>query len=156
MARRRFDPKLFLASLGIAAALVLIVWGVSTSVTGDEAQNLPEAIESITPVRDAAQVPSQTEVFVDLLEGYEASLTVDGIELETIRLDELAVPDGQQAPTPTTAVYEPGNATIRFAPAEGAPIESFAPGSHTATVVYWKSVDGPGAARSFTWSFDTV
>lgn len=156
MARRRFEPKLFLASLGIAAGLVLIVWGVSVSVTGDEAQNLPDAIESINPVRDAAQVPSQTEVFVDLREGYEASLAIDDIPLDTIRLDEVAVPDGQQAPTPLAAVFEPGNVTIRFTPTAGAPVEEFTPGTHTATVIYWKAVDGPAHARSFTWTFQTV
>ena len=156
MARRRFEPKLFLASLGMAAGLVLIVWGVSVSVTGDEAQDLPEAIESINPVRDAAQVPSQTDVFVDLLDGYEASLTIDDIPLDTVRLDELPVADGEQAPTPKTAVFEPGNVTIRFTPTEGAPIERFDPGAHTATVIYWRAIDGPSRARSFTWTFETA
>lgn len=164
--RRRIDPKLLLASLGIAAGLLLVVAGVRASVTGDEAQNLPEEIEQIDPVRYATQVPQQTRVFVDLIPNYEAVLVIDGVELPVVSLDALGtatdaggtVPSqgGQQLVLPPGAVFEPGNVTLTFTPGEGQVIESFAPGPHTATVIYWKLDEGRGRARAFSWDFYVV
>jgi hypothetical protein len=155
--RRRLDWKMLLASFGIAAGLVLVVLGVSASVTGREQQRLPDAIEEIDPIRGATQIPQQSRVFVDLAAGYEASLVIDGIALETVSLDELALAarPGQQVTLPPAAVYEPGNFTIAYTPVEGGPIESFTTGEHTATVNYWLATD-PSRVRSFTWTFYVV
>ena len=69
---------------------MLVLLGVLGSVTGREQQGLPDAIESIDPVREATQVPQQTRVFVDLEIGYEAMLVVDGVELPTVSLDDVS------------------------------------------------------------------
>ena len=166
MLRRRLDPKLLLASLGIAAGLVLVVTGVRASVTGDEAQNLPEHIEQIDPVRGATQVPQQSQVFVDLEIGYQAVLVIDGVELPTFSLDDFetevraggTVPQsgGQQLTLPPGAVFEPGNATLTFTPGDDELITEFVTGQHTATVLYWKSEDCRNRSRSFSWSFYVV
>lgn len=160
---RRFEPKLLIASFGIAIGLVAIAWGVASSVTGSEQQDLPEQIESIDPVRAAAQVPQQTRVFVDLAEGYEGVLIIDGIELPVLSLDELSSAPGistpqpgEQITLPPVAVYEPGNATITYVPVEGGPIEKFETGLHSATVRYWPIAEGPTKARSFSWDFYVV
>jgi hypothetical protein len=163
--RRRIDVKLLLASLGIAAGIVLVVSGVRASVTGKEEQNLPDAIEAIDPVVGATQVPQQSQVFVDLVTGYQAVLVVDGIELPTVSLDDLdagapiggTVPrGGQQISLPPGAIFEPGNVTLTFTPGDQQPIVSYEPGQHSATVIYWKREDGRNRARSFTWSFYVV
>ena len=156
---RRLDRKLLAASLAIAVGLVLIVVALAQAVTGDETAQLPSAIESITPAPDAVQVLQQTQVVVDLAEGHEGELTVDGVALTTVRLDELAAVDvepGEQVEVPPGAVFEPGNATLTFTPGEGAPIEHFDPGAHTVSVVYWKTVDGRDTARTYTWTFEVV
>jgi hypothetical protein len=159
---KRPDGKLLLASLGIALGIVLVVIGVSTSVTGREEQHLPDAIEEIEPIRGATQVPQQSRIFVDLQAGYEAELTIDDVVLETISLDEVggpsltAPPDGQQLKLPPGAIYEPGNATISYTPVEGGPIEVLAPGLHTSTVTFWKAIEGRSHARTYTWQFTVV
>ena len=160
---KRFDLKLLIASFGIALGLVLVVLGVRASVTGDDLQALPEEIESIDPVRAATQVPQQTRVFVDFVDGYEGILIIDGIELPVVALDELGSAPGVSTPAPgeqislpPVAVYEPGNATITYSPVEGGPIEEFATGQHTITVQYWPIEEGPSSARSFTWDFYVV
>ena len=158
-AGRRIDPKLLAASLVIAVGLVLIGFALLRAVTGDEAAHLPAAIEEVSPPPSAIQVPQQSQVVADLEAGYEGRLLIDGVELPTIRLDELGSVDvkpGEQIDVPPGVLYEPGNATLTYTPAEDAPIERFAPGGHTVTVVYWLSEEGPGRARSFSWSFDTV
>ena len=104
----------------IAVGVVLIVFAVARSVTGDEATDLPDAIESISPAPDAVQVLQQTQVVVDLAEGYEGRLIIDDLALPTIRLDELASVDvapGEQVEVPPGVVFEPGNGTLTFTPA---------------------------------------
>ncbi len=155
--RRRLDKRLLLLSALIAVGIALVVAGVAGSVTGRAAQGLPDTIESINPVRNAVQVPSQSELFVDLLPGYTGVFVVDGLELVTTNLDSLGqgqAEPGQQIPVPHTTIYEPGNATLTFQPTKGAAIETFTQGSHTVTVLYWKVIEGRSHAISFTWTFN--
>ena len=105
------------------------------------------------------QVPQQATVIADLADGYEGRLIVDGVEIPTIRQDEIGnidIKPGEQVTVPPGAVYEPGNATLSFTPGDGQAIDNFDEGRHTVTVIYWKILDGPGLARSYTWSFTTV
>lgn len=156
--KRRIDKQTLIVSAGVALGLTLIVMGLSAGSTGRDAQRLPEVIERMSP-GPGDQVLQQSQIFVDFIEGYEASLTVDGIELETTRLDELSTDGAQPRPgaqveIPPTAIYDPGNYTISFLPQEGAPITTLTQGTHTATVKFWKVIEGPAKARSFSWEFD--
>ena len=156
---RRFDRKLLAASLAIAVGIVLIGFALARSVTGDEVTNLPSAVEDITPAPDAVQVLQQTQVVVDLAEGYEGRLVIDDVPLQTIRLDELGTLDvepGEQLDVPPGVVFEPGNGTLTFTPGGDAPIERFDPGSHTVQVIFWRTVEGEERARSYTWAFSTI
>lgn len=175
MPRRRFDVKLLLASLGIAAGIVLVVAGVGASVTGREQQRLPDEVESIDPIRGATQIPQQTRVFVDLIIGYTGVLVIDGIEPAVVSLNSndpfdpetsttlvgaTSVPlAGDQAEQETLApgtVFEPGNFTLTFEPQPGNVIESFSTGLHTATVIYWKIDESRNQSRAFSWEFYVV
>jgi hypothetical protein len=156
---RRLDKKLLVASLAIALGLVLIGYGLVVSVTGDERAQLPGPVEGITPAFDAIQVPQQSSVIVDLESGYEGYLEIDGIQLPTIRLDDVSVDvqPGEQVTYPPGVRFEPGNATLSFTPGADQEIESFGEGVHSVTVVYWKTIDGENARRrSYTWSFTVV
>ena len=150
---------MLLVSVGVAFGLILIGMGLQSATTGREAQNIPAVIEDMRP-GPGDQVVQQAQVSVDFVEGYEASLEIDGVALETTRLDELSaegnssLEPGAQVEIPPTAIYDPGNYIISFTPQEGAPIEVFTQGVHTATVTYWKIIDGKAKARSFTWEFE--
>ena len=162
--RKRPDWKLVFASLGVAVGIVLVVIGFRSSVSGREQQRLPDAIEVIDPISGATQVPQQSRVFVDLQDGYEAELNIDGLDPDTIDLDSLSdssntivLPEpGEQIALPAGAVFEPGNVTLTFVPGTGQPVEAFATGLHTATVTYWKTSDGPGKALRYVWTFYVV
>ena len=157
--RRRVDRVLLVASMAIAAGLVVIGFGVVVSVTGDERSPLPDQIESVSPVPDAVQVLSQSSIEVDLESGYTGVLVVDGTELETVNLDELGsvtVEPGKQVDVPPTTVYEPGNATLTFTPSEGAEIQELESGVHEVSVVYWRIVDGRQRADTYRWTFNVV
>jgi hypothetical protein len=160
--KRRLDRGLLIASLVIAAGIILVIFGVTTALTGNDGVDRPEAIESIQPVENAVQVLQQERVVVDLQPGYEARLVIDGIELPTTVIGQADVdpsdqPEpGQQVDLPTTAVFDPGNAVISFQPVEGALIESFSEGLHEARVIYWRIEDGPEQALSYRWEFNVI
>jgi hypothetical protein len=137
---------------------VLIVLAAATGVTGDDANDLPDAVESITPVRDAVQVPAQTQVIVDLAEGYEGRLTIDDVTFPTMRMEDLTQnPDaGAQVEIPAGVVFEPGNDTLTFTPGPGIEIESFDQGIHRVSLVYWDRENGEDNARTFSWIFNVV
>ena len=156
--KRRIDKQSLIVSLGVSVGIILVVAGFQSATTGREAQNIPDVIERMAP-GPGDQVVQQAQVSVDFIEGYQATLTVDGIELETTRLDELSDPSnmpgaGAQIELPPTAIYDPGNYIISFTPQSGAPIETFTQGKHTASVRYWKIVDGERKARVFSWEFE--
>ena len=144
-----------IASAIIAVCLVAMGYALDLAVTGEEGNQLPEAVEQIDPVRAATQVPAQTQVFVDLLPGYTGVLVIDGLELETIDLDELRsqAKPGQQVDVPPTTIFEPGNATLTFNPVEGSAIPTFTQGEHVVEVIYWKVVEGRTKAHTFSWTF---
>ena len=157
---RRFDAKLGLASLTIACGLVLIGFALLRAVTGDDVTKLPGAVESISPVPDAGQVPSQTALVVDLADVFAGELRLDGATSPTIDLAVLQTgqPDpGTQVDVPAGVVFDPGSNTLTVHPGEEVGFDEFGVGHHQVTVVYWKLVDGRGpAARSYQWAFNVV
>jgi len=157
--RRPFDWKLWFASLPIAVGVLLIAYGVNTAITGDDVAKLPEQIESISPVPDAVQVLAQTNIVVDLEEGYEGTLTVDGVEFETLMLEDFSNPNvepGTQVDIPAGVLFEPGNDTLTFTPGPDIAITKFTEGNHTVRVVYWRTSVGEQEARSYTWTFNVI
>ena len=158
--RRPFDWKLWIASLPIALGVLLIAYGLSVSITGDEATKLPDEIESISPVPDAVQVLSQANVVVDLAEGYEGTLTIDGVTFPTQRLDEFNrsndVAPGTQIDIPAGVLFEAGNDTLTFTPGPDIEITTFSEGNHTVRVVYWRTAVGEQEARSYSWTFNVI
>jgi len=150
--------QVVLATVGLSAGLGMVIIGFDSGLTGRDAMNLPDAIEGISPA-DGQRVLRQSQVIVDFAEGWDSSLQIDGIDLPVTRLDELtsegAAPQpGAQVELPPTAVFDPGNNTISFLPQNGAPIEAFTQGEHTATVQYWRT-DGTSKVRSYSWTFTT-
>jgi len=164
-ARRRPDKALLAVSLVVAIGIMLVLRGLLIGVTGEDRSNLPAQIERVDPVPDAVRVLSQTSVFVDLEEGYTGRLIIDGVEIDTISIDQIGaagqagaspIEPGQQISLPPVTIYEPGNATLTFTPTAGAPIEQFDEGLHDAVVVFWRIEDGPERSRSYSWTFNTV
>ena len=154
--RRRPDLGLLLASLVIACGGVLIIWGMTDALTGDDGIDRPAAIESVSPVENAVQVLQQEGVVVDLEYGYEARLFIDDVELPITLLGQIDVAPGEMIELPPTAVFDAGNAVLSFKPVEGAVIESFPEGRHEAKVIFWNTEEGEDTARTYRWSFNVV
>jgi hypothetical protein len=158
--RRRIDKQLVVVSLIVAIGLALVARGLAVGITGDDRANLPDQLEEVDPVPEAVQVLSQTRVFVDLEFGYTGVLVIDGTEIPTVNVDELAqqqnLQPGQQIDLPPETVYEPGNATLTFLPSDEALITEFGSGLHRAQVIFWKVDEGRQRPRSYSWTFNVV
>ena len=157
--KRKLDKEQMLISIGIALGLVLIIFGFRATQTGRDESGLPDEIERMSPA-DGDRVLRQSQIIVDFIEGYEAVMFIDGMELPTTRLDELTSSGQQAAPgaqveLPPTAVFDPGNFIISFQPQVGAIIEEFTQGEHEGKVLYWRIADGREKASVYTWQFDT-
>jgi len=152
----RLDKILISGVVGIG--LAFIIFGFNAATTGRDAQQLPAAVERMSP-GPGDQVPQQSQIVVDFVDGYDAILIVDNLELPKTRLDELtaqgnSLRPGSQVNIPPTAIYDPGNYVISFLPQPGAPFERWTQGEHVAEVVYWKIAEGRSTARSFRWTFE--
>ncbi|HEY5663981.1 MAG TPA: hypothetical protein VIS05_08100 [Ilumatobacter sp.] len=156
---RHLDKGFVLLLLLVGFGMALITRGLLVAITGDDRSNLPALIERVEPVPEAIQVLSQSNVFVDLADGYTGVLVIDGVEIETVSIEDLGsvgVEPGQQVQLPPVTIYEPGNATLTFTPGQDAPIPEFTEGRHRAQVIYWRVVDGRQRARSYSWTFQVV
>ena len=158
---RRFRIKLetLLVSAGIALGVLLIILGFNSATTGRDALGYPDAIVSVSPAPNDKQVMSATEISVDLEDGYQASLILDGIAIPTTNLEDIAgtlAKPGQQVEIPPTAIYDQGNSLIRFQPTDGAVVEKYSTGVHDVTVRYWKIIEGESTAKSYSWSFEVL
>jgi hypothetical protein len=154
---RRINKTALLASVGVSFGLVLIVVGLSGAVTGRDALKLPEQIEKLSPANNE-KVLRQSQIMIDFVEGFQAVLILDGVELPTTRLDELSTDGkqpkpGEQVDLPPTAIYDPGNFTLSYLPQEGGPIKQLAQGEHQATVLFWKPPKTREKSSSYSWKF---
>lgn len=117
-----------LALVGIAA----IALGIAFSSEG-EAIELPEPLEAVYPEPNSL-VPVQTTVEVDLPNGYEAVLVVDGWPITNVDFVE-------------------ATGVVSWAPSPNDPaIQAWSPGEHTVEVV-WDTYSGLPDPGSFEWSF---
>lgn len=156
---RRIKLESVLVSLGIVVGALFVIFGFQSATTGRDALGYPDEIIDISPAPNDRQVLSQTEVNVDLQDGYEAVLFLDGIEIPTTRLEDFVptvAKQGQQVELPATAIYDQGNSRIRFEPTEGAVVEKYSVGVHKVKILFWKIEDGRNASRSFEWSFEVL
>lgn len=150
---------MLLASLGIAAGLMLILTGLFSVQTGGEAAGLPAEIEVISP-GPGDRVLRQTPITADLAVGYEGRLTIDdrAIPVERISSATAAVLKPGELPRvgSLVTVFDPGNNTLTYVPQEGGEIAQFAPGRHRVKVEYWRIELGPDTARPYTWEFEVT
>lgn len=157
--RRQIKLESVLVSLGILVGVVFVIFGFNSATTGRDALGYPDEIIDISPAPNDRQVLSQTEINVNLQDGYEAVLVLDGIEIPTTRLGDFvpAVPKpGEQFALPPTAIYDQGNSLIRFEPTAGAVVEKYSVGVHQVKCIFWRIEDGRQTARSYEWSFEVL
>lgn len=142
MVRLRRDRALrvvvVIAGIGIATQLMVLAGTNQDNETAPP--DIPAAIEELLPTPGAVIRPQET-VGADLQDDFVGVLAVDG---------GAEIPEDQ---------YERVESLGRvvFRPGPGKDVESFEPGSHSATVTWWpKTMDRDNESTpvsSYTWSF---
>lgn len=123
--------KLIYIGLGLIA-VAAIALGLVLSTEGDPLV-LPEPLESVYPEPNAL-VPTQSAIEVDLHNGYEAEIYIDGWPISNPRFIQ------------ATGVY-------RWSPGPSDPLlQEWTPGEHTVRVT-WDTYSGYPDPGAFEWSF---
>ncbi|MXW42280.1 MAG: hypothetical protein F4138_04890 [Acidimicrobiia bacterium] len=123
-----------LAALAGATAVILAVLLTDTdssdiTVTGNA------SIDALIPPRNA-EVLSQDNVGIDLVQGYEVRLVLNGIEL----------PRNQIRHSPDINRYT-------FRPDQGKAVESLRAEQNCIQATYWHQAMGPSDSTNITWCF---
>lgn len=123
-----------LAALAGAVAILLALLLADTdnndvTVTGNA------AVDELIPPR-SAEVLAQETVGIDLAPGYNARLTINGVEIPTDQLRHL-----------------PNLNRFTFRPDQGKVIERLQAEQNCALVTYWRKEVGPAEADTISWCF---
>lgn len=136
--RRIVFGVLFLAAVGAMVA-VAVDGGSSTRAASDR----DPAIEALIPTPDA-DVLRQSQVGIDLVEGYRADLTVNGTPIPPDQI----VGSGDAASQPSLGLY-------LFAPGEGQAVESLRPGLNCVSAEFWRATE-PNRRSVHSWCFSAA
>jgi hypothetical protein len=144
-------PPVYSTRFKIGAVIVLTlalaafaVAYLSTQEGGDDpiiaSGGAADVVETLIPAR-GEQVPQQQTVGIDLVGGWDASLTVNSVEIPP---DELQV---------TREL-----SLVQFTPADGRAVEQFQPGENCVHATIWPLSEGRGgeSTRTVGWCFEVV
>lgn len=146
MAFMPIQVKALLVAL-IALMGVIGVWAYQNGVTGDPnaSTSQPTAVDRAIPLAGSAAL-SQDEVGIELAEGYNAYLIVEGTTVREIGTE--LQPDGLRRNTAVRGVY--------YDPGPGRRVEALSTPEACAVAMIYLSTDGPNAAEPYRWCFTTT
>ena len=138
--------KALLAVL-VIAMVVIVVFVYDNMVTGPDQASLskPEYVERLIP-DSGSEVLRQSTVGIDLKEGYDAYLVINGTAIRNDASGE--DPDGLQK--------APSLGTVEYAPGPGRRIESLASPTQCVDAWVWKKLDGEATAKQVNWCFQVT
>ena len=127
-----------LVQIGLGIALLVVIIASVAFIDIGDANPLPDAIQSISPV-DGSQVPRQQPVVVDLAAGFEADLLVR---------DRAT---GEFGPVdPERLQWEPATGVITWSPPEDA-----TPSGNFELRVEYRAISGLPEQGSYEWTIRT-
>ncbi|MBI2709287.1 MAG: hypothetical protein HYX34_06290 [Actinobacteria bacterium] len=153
-----FTARRVLLTTVILAALALLVWAWSSN--GQQDPSLGASGSGVVVRYDPApgsRVLRQAQVGVDLKEGYDGRLVVNGVPIPEEQMVGAIVPGTpayeQLTPAEQAAGPRPNNRNVvKFQPGPGKAITRFTTGEVQVTIRYWREDQGPRTARSFTYT----
>lgn len=127
----------YLAFVMIGAAVLAIV-AAATLRTGNNTLAVDDVIEEVVP-NDGDEVLAQNPVGIDLIAGYRADLTINGVDIPESQLRRV------------DALNQ-----VSFQPDAGKAIEALRADVNCATATYWPLDQGEAASSSYTWCFNAT
>lgn len=128
----------------VAAMVAVFAYIVDNAVTGPDEVSLssPDYVERLIPA-SGSEALSQATVGIDLAEGYDAYLVINGQ-----RIDNLA--DGKDA---DGLVKAESLGTVEYDPAPGKRVERLESPRQCVDAWVWRKIDGPETAKQLNWCF---
>lgn len=135
----------------LVGLLAVIVGGTvyifNNAVTGSGTDDLalPGYVEGLIP-SPGSEVLSQSEVGVDLAEGYDAFLVIDGTPVTNKVSDTES--DG--------LFVDAGRHVVQYNPGPGRTVEALATPESCVSAWVWRVIDGQETAKQTYWCFDVI
>lgn len=135
--------KAILAAL-LVVMIGLIVYVNNEAVTGSDSTSFskPPYVERLIPA-SGTEVLRQGTVGVDLAEGYDAYLVINGVAIKNDAVEGDL--DGLRR--------APSLGTIEYDPAPGRRVERLDSPKQCVDAWVWKVLDGPSTAKQINWCF---
>lgn len=107
---------------------------------GAASGSLPNNVDRLIPA-SGAEVPRQSQVGIDVADGFDAYLVINGVE---IRNEDEGL------------IRDLGTGVVLFQPGEGKVVEGLNGGRNCVVAMVWDQLDGPSAADSVSWCFEAT
>ena len=108
---------------------------------GNEASgSLPDSVDRLIPA-SGSEVLRQSQVGIDVADGYDAYLQINGVEVRTAE-------DG--------LIKDLGTGLILFQPGPDRPVEELNTNQNCVVAFVFDQLEGPTAAQPVTWCFEAT
>ncbi|MFN8053125.1 MAG: hypothetical protein U0Q22_16890 [Acidimicrobiales bacterium] len=128
----------------VAAMVGILVYVNNNAITGSDEASLskPSYVERLIPA-SGTEVLSQSTVGIDLVDGYDAYLVINGKKItnDVTETDQ----DGLRK--------APSLGTVEYDPAPGRRIPKLDSPRQCVDAFVWKKLDGPATAKQVNWCF---
>ena len=142
--RREFPPALrnTIAAVVVVGALVGLFFTGRAAVTGNAntSKALPDSVNRLVP-DSGAEVLRQSKVGVDVANGYDAYLIINGKEIKTEKQG---------------LTKDLGVGLVQFQPGPDTEIPSLQAEKNCVIAMVYKQVDGPKEAKPVFWCFNAT
>jgi hypothetical protein len=129
-------------TLVIVGALVGLFYTGRWAVTGPDSTSgsLPDSVERLIPA-SGSEVLRQSQVGLDVADGFDAYLVVNGVEIRTAE-------DG--------LIKDLGTGLILFQPGPETPVEALNQGTNSVVAYVFDQTEGPTVAQPVSWRFEAT
>lgn len=128
--------------VAIVGSLVGLFFTGRAAQTGLAATSasLPDQVDRLIPA-SGAEVPRQSQVGIDVADGYDAYLIINGTEVRS----------GEEG-----LIRDLGTGLVLFQPGDGKIVESLHGGRNCIVAMVWDQLEGPTTAVPVSWCFDAT
>lgn len=126
----------------IVGSLVGLFLTGKAAVTGGKevSDALPEVVDRLIPP-SGSEVPRQSQVGIDLADGHDAYLQINGVEVRTAQ-------EG--------LIKDLGTGRVQFQPGPDRPVDKLNSGQNCVVAFVYDKTEGPGTAKPVSWCFEAV
>lgn len=133
--------RLLLTVLIVGCLVGIFLTGRAAMTGSDETSGaLPDSVDRLIPA-SGAEVLRQSQVGIDVSEGYDAYLQINGTEIRSSD-------DG--------LIKDLGTGLILFQPGPGRPVEELNPNQNCVIAFVYEQLDGPETAQPVSWCFQAT